>query len=247
MSRAGAQHATSGDERDEAAANVAAGDIAALDNAVVTATKLPCYELCYGGTIRAKINADMVEVVGESGETFEFVAFDMTQAAFARWLFACTKLRKQKHSNDRGLDIIGIQQLKDLRNKETAKQQAGVYGRQSTPSSLKMRQLKIRGELASVKIIELTVDGSIVRVLPRSGRGNEVLHVCSEDLTQCIAFIKKQGLSLDAEELPPNIRKRKSVVGDDYYQIRSKSSPRKYAYTRYESLADAIQASQQQV
>ena len=189
----------------------------------------------------------MIEIIGDDDNQLAFVAFDTSQNPFVRWLLECTKLRKMKYHKDRGSDIIGLKQLKELRNVNIVRQQAGVFGRRSSVSSFLLRKMELKGELHSVEFVEISVDGSVVKVLPRSKKDQEVLHVCSQDIAACIAFIKKQGLSED-EDLPQGIRKRKNYKGDKkYYQIMKRGSDGKAQYSRADNVEDAIEALHQDV
>ena len=160
--------------------------------------------------IKAKRFADenLELAQGDDGEVIKFTPFDVTQYAFVRWVLACTKLRKPKYQTDRGSDIVGLKTLKDLRNAETMRCQAGVQGGRKTKfgsgvTKHHIKKLQLSSRPASVDVIELAVGGATVRVLPRQLKDGENLYVCDEDMAPCMAFIKEQGLMPEHEKCLP--------------------------------------------
>ena len=215
----------------------------------VTATKIPCYELCYskaGKYIKVKMYDEMHEVDG-----MKFVELNPQKQGMSRWLLDCTQLRKMKHRNDRCFDVIGINKLKELRNLQTIQQQTGAQSGQTRPvarpSMFVLKKMELQGKLSARNaVVEIQADDSVLRVLSRKKKDYEVLWVCSEDLVPCINFIKNQGLcKAQLEDLPVGICKRQRK-GSTTYEIRKKSEhDDKMKYISAKSLEEAIGLQQQ--
>lgn len=217
------------------------------DDVAVTATKIPCYELCYskaGEDIKVRVYDEMTEVDG-----MQFVDLSPHKQCICRWLLECTKLRKLKHRNDRCTDLVGLVKLRELRNLQTIVQQTGGASslRQvARPSMFLFKKLEVQGKLGDRSaVVEINVEGKVVRVLSREKRDKEVVWVCTEDLVPCIDFIKNQGICKDQDDdLPVGIHKRKRK-DSTIYEVRKKSGEGKAKYLLAKNLQAAIELQEQ--
>ena len=175
-----------------------------------------------------------------------FVPFVMNQFAFVSWLLRCTGLRKPKPGCDRATDLVGIHKMKELRNQITVRLQAGVRGSAHVSRST-LQKLRFKGELKSVEVVEINLDGKAVRVLPKFHGDRDMIYVCPEDLLPAIAFIKQRGLQREHDDpLPAGIRKRVSRDGKESFNIRQKTGDGKTKYITRKTSEEAIEALGQQ-
>ena len=107
-------------------------------------------------------------------------------------------------------------------------------------------KLQLRGQLASVDVIELSVGGATVRVLPRQLNDGENLCVCDEDMAPCMAFVKEQGLMPEDDKMLAGIRKRQMKGGKVVCRVMKKQESDVSDESKsYNTLAEVIVALEQ--
>jgi hypothetical protein len=211
----------------------------------IQAGKLELVELTCGDTqCQIKEANHWLEVGGEG-----FVQLNPSVRAIASFILKCTDLRPYKEkSSDRLLDVIGIHELRELRNTWTSDSKQSIFDAAPKKPSPRKDRKADWPEIISVDV--KVKDYPKIKVLSRNSRDNEHLWVRKDDLGVAMEFIKLKGLNRALKrtrhELPHGIQKRKSKTKDaeGWFYIVSTKNIDGTKYTSFQSLEEAMEHQQ---